>query len=526
MSHQEHNQPAPSFEDRIGSAVVLANHAYRNIGIFPAPYITGIQSVMRRPGPGALDRAATRLGNEIDATAAMQQEELAESGLADKMLADHAQLDASSVVLASVGLAATVDEVKKKTLGVKASTAASNALTMRSIEYAGWNFAERNYSHMGSKREKALGSMATLKNILLADERQGVAWTAPKVGELETSARNSFGILSMYEAMPERLSKRETEELRTDNDQLFKELIALRKYGVKPAIAPGNEDSPVDEWLVMRPGVFKTSENDPLRYTNSRMLATFGAVKGARFNSSVAVETAVHASHHKDVKFSSYGFSVADRDPDYVATLFQLGDDGEVYLEAGGNLRRLSAEVDQRDSYEMIRSEVLSIYYDLVVPVEVQALTDQEAAATAPTSEETAPESVAGKLRRLVLARKRVLETMGEEVEAALKNEEEAMQEQERNARNLAEHDVVGHIRKIPSTYRASSESRALCKRDLGMVLADFGETYVRDHKRGNRSEDGPKGHRATFAQGAVASQRTHGRRSRGGGRYTAPQSK
>lgn len=64
---------------------------------------------------------------------------------------------------------------------------------------------------------------------------------------------------------------------------------------------------------------------------------------------------------------------------------------------------------------------------------------------------------------------------------------------------------MIGHIRRLPRNFHASAEARAHCLQDIGIELAETGETYVREHLRGIRKEDNPRGHRALFAVGETA---------------------
>ena len=107
------------------------------------------------------------------------------------------------------------------------------------------------------------------------------------------------------------------------------------------------------------------------------------------------------------------------------------------------------------------------------------------------------------KFRRLVLARQIVLDTLGTEI-VEIHEKEKLAYKKETNARvNLAKHKVVGHIRKLPGNYKASAAARLQCMEDLGIELADSGETYVREHERGN-ADNNSNGHKASFREGAV----------------------
>jgi hypothetical protein len=183
-----------------------------------------------------------------------------------------------------------------------------------------------------------------------------------------------------------------------------------------------------------------------------------------------------------------------------------LGRDGQLYSRVGKKwLDFLDPALVLQ--YEQLRSELISMYYDSVVPVYITEQVAEEV--------QDSPKKLLGRIaighkkapdmRRLVLARTRILmENLGD-VEAEL-----AEVESETSKKPMTKHEVTQHIRTLPSNFRAGPRAREMCREDLGIELAEYGETYVRKHIRGE-IETKTKGYKASFAAGKIAIKRFRG---------------
>ena len=97
-----------------------------------------------------------------------------------------------------------------------------------------------------------------------------------------------------------------------------------------------------------------------------------------------------------------------------------------------------------------------------------------------------------------------MIDVLGKEIDELIRNEHQLSTADTQDRTDTAKHKVVGHIRRLPSNYRAGYDARQQCLGDLGVVLAAFGETYVREHERGV-GEGSSSGHRAVYAVGEMA---------------------
>ena len=159
-----------------------------------------------------------------------------------------------------------------------------------------------------------------------------------------------------------------------------------------------------------------------------------------------------------------------------------------------------------------MRAELLSLYSDLVTPAFV---------ASAVHEQPELPKGIIGALSRitrrrsrkpsmmsLVLARAKYIDEHHDAIIQALEQGEDTIEEDvqpvEQTTRRVGKHDVVGHRRKLASHQRASPQARTLAWEQLGIELAERGETFIQKHSRGSGEID-TLGHRADLRRPSAA---------------------
>lgn len=407
----------------------------------------------------------------------------------------------STAMLMSSFLAVSIDKTKVKSFGQSATTNASNRLIYNAFQQFAFLFASENYSELTEHRS-ALWRGNGLARTLMSDEKR--SWHGVKMLSFLSHAEQALNIMGIIESQP-MLSEQETAQLKSENDELFDLSRRLQKYGVKPAVIPSTglikewkvapSQQVADELLKLNTGEFAV--NVPGRYD----VALFSATDGKFADSITSTEDIRGAT--EGVAASGIAAGIDSSVPYKIFSCIYLSRAGNLTSMNGYSLEKFCKENFAEAAYESLRAELIAYYFDLVTPLFVQGLVQQEADSVAPVSTQH-QESREAKFRRLNLARRTVIYELGDDIEEYIALEiEEAQKDTAKRA--MAIHPVIGHVRKIAPDFRASKEARELCFNDLGLVLADYGETYVRDHKRGNVEKD-TRGHRATFSPESQAS--------------------
>jgi hypothetical protein len=399
-----------------------------------------------------------------------------------------------------------IDSIKKKTIGTHTSTGNSNILIARMLDITALS-AVIKHGQLLSADKTIHDSVQIIAPSLMNDERQSVAWKGVKIGYFWGKVSNYQGLEAIGSSLrrgPESIE--EAELLGRDNDALFSATEVMLQYGVKPAIAPSRIVSKnIREWLVQSRQAIESlyitetgvnSQHEASRRRHDQpWIATFISTD-QRFKTSkldrVEIPSPIHSNLHVAGIDTGTLIEIVDTDKNSADTVIKLGRDGHLY--SNDSIPLIYAL--PTSLYEVLRADILSIYADLVVPIYVVDLYEQERKSLHPAASSHKDEGYG--LRNLVLSRQRVLHELSADIICQLEDESVKAE------RSMAEHDVIGHVRRLPSTYRASQEAREFCRADLGYELADFGETYVRDHKRGNKIVE-TLGHRAELKHVASA---------------------
>lgn len=404
----------------------------------------------------------------------------------------------SSITLALV-YARALDGIKVKAAGINSSTKPINSLMGVFLSEVMWR-ANINQEDIDGIRNVAEAVSKT--------DDVHLHWYIPKMLPLSNAAELKRRLLDFLPAMRPYGERVTAEQLAADNDELFASTVQLQRYGVKPCIAPALPQSNIREWLVSVPQ--EEERGLPTYHPGKGLIVYFHGSN--REIKSTEMDRQEYVSPVDDRRVVSVKSIVAAGiDPSSITISLALYSDGHLhYAQSQKILEYLDPAL--RLKYEQLRSEILSIYFDSVVPVFLAELVNREASLR--------PKGSIGRiaiglkkipdLRKLVLARKRMLDENINSVIEELTNPELDLVRSEK--KKLTKHDVVWHIRKLPPEYRASAEARAKCLEEAGIILADYGETYVSEHTRGSL-ERPTKGYKASFVLGKMAAKR-HGHQS------------
>lgn len=491
------------------------NHARNSFNTLPADFITRMQGLIRRPTAQAMDDYAAGGYGLLD---------VIESQLPE----DASLLD---IIDASIGAngaqAKIVDMIKIKVQGKKSPTDVSNALTAKFAEASVFAFAVKHYDEIDTDTKGYLRECGYAADRLIRKASPAVAWQAAKAGIFTSSMRNAIHLLEWADHSSEGSSPAEIEQIAAENDALFDETRALLRYGIKSAIAPAVDEHDVKEWLFIpqdeflgdnsatermgiRPG---NKTNSGIKYTMQGCVAT---VTGAPINF-ITSKPRPRGVDSEDGGVYTSGYALQELlgtevDPSTSTFSVQLTKDGDLKTLRGLNLKEMFSHLGADEAYERLRSEILTIHFDLVTPASIQKIIEQELV-TPPASGDTADQSPRlGKIRQLILARLRVIRILGDDIV-------DEFEQEEQHHKDIVVHGVINHLRDLPANYRASQEARDRCFKDIGIILPEFGQTYVKKHDRGTVEEINPLGHRTVSKHlGKVAAGRA--RRS---GRTTPP---
>ncbi len=356
-----------------------------------------------------------------------------------------------------------------------------------------------NYLYGRPDRKDILGELARLSTLTLDQPAPGTEWAAFKVSEYYQEVGEAFSVLELLMEQSAD-DNAETAELREAGDNLWQEAAVLRRFSLKPAIAPTNLPGLTN--IYMRPGFevveeleevsarinpVKTAQADPepCKYTLDDAVAVT-MLSDLPFSRKPAEYKLLQGSE-EDRSFGAYvPFSkILDTTQEdlngvsinHIMAIFQLRDDGELYTLHGVPIRDWAKQLGAEVAYQQVRLEQLALYYDLVVPVYVTKLIKDGLA------RQPVPATPTDRLHEMTIARTKYLRQNQQTVVSELEKEEsEASYEYTGEKR-----PVVGHPRSVPSDFSADIQTRERALREGRYVLADFGETWVRYHQRGTR---------------------------------------
>lgn len=466
----EHSSPPPTFaEISTAKAYVdeVARFAIGNLSYLPLELKAKLRAFYKSPSVDLQGELAEKMTRQaVDMTNRSYQREAVDP--------DDIHQRAVFFMLVCTNMCS---EFKKQTIG---DTGPETSLTGMISEQVAYSLPLATTENLEPVRKTA--------DALLHTQDRHYIWYEAKIAHMYRAMiekREFYDYLNAHEPL------HDYTELKGANDQLSVSTRYLQRYLPKQCIAPALPGSSTQEWLVVPP--FEAWRKNRFHPAYTRRVSIFGSKDVIP-----SVTTDIH-----DLRKETYvQMATIDGINGSNKTVgASIGEDGELYSIYGQRLLDNLPE-HMRGAYEKLRSELLCIYHDSVVPVYVTELVDQEIKINEPKEPESDREPFTG-LRRLVLARKLIDDTLQEEITDELENPQQDVVKH----RSMVRHEVTGFIRKLPKYYRASQAARNQCYRDMGVILAEYGETYVREHKRGSL-ENKAAGHKAAFAAGRMATAR------------------
>ncbi|MHB1864967.1 MAG: hypothetical protein ACYCPS_02255 [Candidatus Saccharimonadales bacterium] len=395
-----------------------------------------------------------------------------------------------TVSLASAGirLARVVDGIKRTCLGFDASTAFTNSLTSLVFMSAAVGLATNNANLINTSAADFTSRLADDAFKRTAMTKRNESWSWAKVFTVVESLSNVFTAYNILKQLPD-IGETGAHVLQLENKALGDASEALRVYTPKPAV--GEIEGTDVQTLFVDQDVSDHMIISGKKYT---VIKLFPGIDLTSSNVSLS-----YAVAHKHEGGLSKRIKVEDLEQMPPHTDMVLYDQKKITI-LGTPLADFAKSVGMSGQAELLTSMLLIQNFDLTVPVYVVDVANQDA-----ESSETTPDTlpIVDKMRRLVLARTRVLKVLGDEVGDAIRREDDNEKAEHNEG---AKKDIVGYLRRLPTGYRASQEARQLCREQLDRDIPD-GFTYVKKHQRGSL-ESNSKGHRmvqANTATGRVA---------------------
>lgn len=408
----------------------------------------------------------------------------------------------AGVLAAFARLCYAIDNAKKKAIGQEAPAQTMNAI----IHCLATEIATRfEWSEMQLREvEFAIEQLKPLPDAV---------WLAPKfmLIVMTVNARLSFEAfaleLSCRTAFKQQVAAvhKQLPDIKGMTQTLLGVMQELRKYGVKPCYFGADTDFRVgdaDSWVIedARESLVAFKTVNPVLHTH--VSSAFGLISLARGSSITTFKV-----NHKLVQ---YGKAPQDKSVSMsrtervipVLTSFWFNEDGSLSLDAGNDpymsLEPILRGLQLKGTYEVLQLQTVLHLFDLVVPT--YRLRSPQLPTIPPLfelDESDKGELKPGKLQNLrpdlIIPRIRLLDHMSGVYSELNQEIEEADAETRARTRSLSNHQVIHHIRKLPPGRKASAEAHARAQ-EYGFVLKE-GETFVRDHKRGDGDPIGP--HRA-----------------------------
>jgi hypothetical protein len=412
----------------------------------------------------------------------------------------------SAGMTASVDIGMRVAEAKNRTIGYEQTSAVSEAVITSIAERFAHRVVFQHYDEL-TRNIDPLYTITETANALLLENRYA-ANLAPNIQYYAAELNNGFNLAKHLESLSSAEEGVTHEQMRDANDKLFERTQLLQRYGVKSAIAPSILGGNVHEWLILDYDTeqeAKSSNNDeygtnfgPMNYAG-RHIALFVGTPG-RFISSRA-DYKTNTGSRVGAKLTSLDLNPLLEEGSSPSTVVKLMQDGQLATNFGRPISEILEEAGAgMREYEILRGEILAIYADSVTPVTVSRIVEQEIEEQKPASQGGGSSERKPSLYPLVLARERVMDTLHEDIIEELEREtrqpeKQTEQDGEREKRHMVEHEVKWHKRDINPRYRASPQARELAWKERGIVLAEYGETYVATHPRGDLPADSVKGH-------------------------------
>lgn len=404
----------------------------------------------------------------------------------------------------ALAAARKINTVKAATIGIERQSPASDALETLVVEQFAW-YTGTKYAHLIHDNPIFVNGLLHAGEPIIEEPNNLINWYAPKM--------IAFGGVFLDAAkFCRKMTERETSidsdtELAAANDALFDHTNDIRRYGVKPAIAPALPGSDMNEFLVSDP----TTEAEQIKGTPyervyrlmPKPIARFAGTTGHFLTSRTEYEEI--GGEQKGARMVQLSFGNAVAPGNVISYAVGLSENGQLLSGTGLPIKQFLENAGMNTlGLETLRAEILSMYAETVAPAFV-AQRMHEATQRPPTvgtgdGDQTTPQEPF--LRRLILARTKILEEQHDEMLRVLESGEDAppSTDQEAHAAQKVRHGVVGHLRTLAPHQKATIEARQLAWEEERLELPEYGLTYVKRHRRGTQ-EDRSLGHRVSRRQ-------------------------
>jgi len=272
-------------------------------------------------------------------------------------------------------------------------------------------------------------------------------------------------------------------ELRDATNQMFKELMQLRTYGVKPcAFEDGLFQSKNNYWVYMPASFFAVN---PALNSNDTQMKTWVRLFEETLVSIVNVDS------DKDLKTTDLSLGRVEMlgraFRSYAA--FGIGQNGELYLPdspgiVGVKLPALRANL--APIYEVVRMNAIMRLYDLIVPL---VIVNKEPSLPFVKRMLGLGRRIGSLDPQLILRRVRILFDSRPQVIEALEQEVEQSILETKPLEDKVKKTIPWFVRRLPKGYKASAEAKRLARQHLGRELKE-GETFVREHTRNEGGQE------------------------------------
>ncbi len=402
----------------------------------------------------------------------------------------------SEMYLEALRSAKKIDRIKADIFGADTLSPESNMLETLVTEKMGWHVGTKYAAYL-EQHPEYIQELITLSTNLIAEDEQVPQWFAAKSIMFVNGLQDAVMLHRQTTLTPETDSTNVT-ELEEDNNALMERVNILRKYGVASVVAPGLSPH-INQWLVTDPA----TERATMQETKARSLyellppniARFAATSG-KFKSSIMK---AHEIDQPAAKTSYTSFTDVLEPNSKVVVNVALSRDGELLTRNGMPIKPFIEHFSHNLSgYEVTRAETLSILADLVVPdTFIRELEEQPDQSTPPTPDAspTQPDDRQSKLRKLVLARLRLIDENREQIIQTLEADQETIPEgvilPEESPQGTLRRNVINHLRTLPRGYRASPQARQRAWEEEKIILPETGVTYVKRQKKDNDTSPG-----------------------------------
>lgn len=378
-----------------------------------------------------------------------------------------------------IKVARLIDRVKVDRLGREASTSFTNAYSSNFASEASLSLVEMYPDAILSDSASFMTKFANEAFKKVAIEKGNVSWSWSKVYTVAEHLSSLLTTRKILEELP-KISDTDAGILKIQNGAIADAATFLQAYTPKPAIGALEGTDIQTLYVDKEVHVHTMITNRPLaKFTPVRLFPGYDL-------DSSNVEL-VHKRAHKDRGGVAKRIQVENM-PDPVSQCEVIIYDNRELLVHSHRLADFAKAINAENQEALLTSMLLSQNFDLIVPSYIVDLANEDAE-NIPSDSTMQPQ--ADKLRRLLLARTKVLQILGNDINDEMKSENA---DSNLEYKGVVNHGVVGHLRRIPQGYKAGQLAQKLCKEQLGIELPE-GHTYVQIHRRGNL-EMSSRGHK------------------------------